>query len=34
MKNKSIILLGIKKYSDKHNDDLGILEEGLEKIEK
>lgn len=31
---ETIILLGIKKYSDKHNDDLGILEEGLEKIEK
>ncbi|MDD2355698.1 MAG: transporter substrate-binding domain-containing protein [Lachnospiraceae bacterium] len=29
-----MILLGIKKYSDKHNDELGILEDGLEKIEK
>jgi len=29
-----VILLGIKKYSDKHNDELGILEDGLEKIEK
>ena len=29
-----MILSVIKKYSDKHNDELGILEDGLEKIEK